>query len=103
MRRGALLTSLIVNLGMLFTFKYWNFFGDSVNGLLGSLELRARFPDLEVLLPVGISFYTFQTMAYSLDVYLRRAEPSRSRCWISAVRDLLPAAGRRADRATGRT
>ena len=76
-RKRWLLLSLLTNLGLLGFFKYWNFFLDSAAGLLGWLGLEPNLPVLEVILPVGISFFTFQTMSYSLDIYFRRLEPTR--------------------------
>lgn len=64
-----LLTSVFMNLGLLFFFKYWDFFGETVNGLSRMLGLSYRVPKLGLILPVGISFYTFQTMSYTIDVY----------------------------------
>jgi alginate O-acetyltransferase complex protein AlgI len=75
-RRRLLLISIVVNLGMLGVFKYFNFFADSATTLLESVGLGADWPTLNVVLPVGISFYTFQTMSYTIDVYRRRIEPS---------------------------
>ena len=70
MRRKALLiTSIAANLGILFTFKYANFFGESFNFIADQYNLTWHFPALNVLLPVGISFYTFQSLSYSVDVY----------------------------------
>jgi len=66
-RRGLLLTSLIVNLGVLGFFKYFNFFIDSARPILESMGLSGQ--TLEIILPVGISFYTFQTLSYTIDVY----------------------------------
>lgn len=68
-RRALLWCSLCMNLGMLFFFKYWDFFGNAAAGLLGLLGLRWQPPALNLILPVGISFYTFQTMSYSIDIY----------------------------------
>jgi len=68
-RRKYLLFSLFANLGLLFTFKYFNFFSRSLNQLFDSLHLSLQIPFLHVLLPVGISFYTFQTLSYTIDVY----------------------------------
>lgn len=76
-RRWLLLTSLSVNLGLLGTFKYFNFFAESFADaflLLGRTIDPAR---LDVILPVGISFYTFQTLSYTIDVYNRRLEPTK--------------------------
>jgi len=64
-----LVLSLITNLGILMTFKYANFFIDNINDLLGHLGSTGSIGALKFILPMGISFYTFQTMAYSIDVY----------------------------------
>jgi D-alanyl-lipoteichoic acid acyltransferase DltB (MBOAT superfamily) len=77
-RRGLLVTSLVVNLGVLGFFKYFNFFVDSATELLGTVGLAPATPVVEVLLPVGISFYTFQSLSYTIDVYRRRLEPTES-------------------------
>ena len=66
--KAWLLVSIIGNLGMLFFFKYSNFFIDNVNLVFGT-----QIPLLKILLPIGISFYTFQTMSYSIDVYRKEA------------------------------
>ena len=70
--------SLALNLGLLGVFKYYGFFVESARGLLDALgiALHARVP--EIVLPVGISFYTFQTLSYTIDVYRRRIEPLHS-------------------------
>lgn len=68
-RKAFLLVSICMNLGLLFFFKYWDFFGESMNLLAQRLSLPYRVPALHLILPVGISFYTFQTMSYSIDVY----------------------------------
>ena len=67
--KALLLTSVCMNLGLLFFFKYWDFFGEAVNSLCAALSVPYRVPALDLLLPVGISFYTFQTMSYTIDVY----------------------------------
>jgi alginate O-acetyltransferase complex protein AlgI len=74
-RKLLLTTSMAVNLGILGLFKYANFFIDSFAELVGGLGLNPNEPFLTVVLPVGISFYTFQTMSYTIDVYRRRLEP----------------------------
>lgn len=76
-RKHLVLISIVVNLGILGIFKYFGFFVDSAAALLGAVGLEANLPTLRVILPVGISFYTFQTMAYSIDVYRRNFEPVR--------------------------
>ncbi len=77
-RRLWLLVSVATNLGLLGAFKYFGFFAAEAAGLLRALGLGADLPTLRVILPVGISFYTFQTMSYTIDVYRGRAEPARS-------------------------
>ncbi len=78
-RRRLLLTlSILVNLGVLGFFKYGNFLLENWVGLMALAGIDWQTPGWDIVLPVGISFYTFQTMAYSLDVYLRRAEPAKS-------------------------
>ncbi len=77
-RRRWVALSLIANLGMLATFKYLNFFVDSGIDFLALLGFDTSRPALEIVLPVGISFYTFQTMSYSLDIYFGRLKPARS-------------------------
>ena len=64
-----LLVSIFVNLGLLFTFKYFDFFAGTVNSLCAAAGLPYQVPELGLILPVGISFYTFQTMSYTIDVY----------------------------------
>jgi alginate O-acetyltransferase complex protein AlgI len=76
-RRPWLLLSLFANLGLLFTFKYWGFFFESWNALALRYGLFQVWPSLQVLLPVGISFYTFQTLAYTLDVYRGKLRAER--------------------------
>jgi alginate O-acetyltransferase complex protein AlgI len=68
-RKRLLIISIISNLSLLGFFKYYNFFVDSARGFLGALGWSAPFPTLEIILPAGISFYTFQTMSYTIDVY----------------------------------
>lgn len=64
-----LILSLSINLGLLFFFKYFNFATENLNLLFQKLGLSADIPVMELLLPVGISFYTFQTLSYSIEVY----------------------------------
>lgn len=68
-RRLLLTTSMVVNLGILGFFKYYGFFVDSFRELLASMNVSLNLKTLEIVLPVGISFYTFQTMSYTIDVY----------------------------------
>ena len=71
--------SLIINLGMLGFFKYYNFFIDSWINLVQGLGYQVNSTTtLSIILPVGISFYTFQTLSYTLDVYYKRLNPTNS-------------------------
>lgn len=73
--RLALAASIVTNLGILGFFKYWGFFAENAQALLAAIGFHASLPVLEVLLPVGISFYTFQTLSYTIDVYRGDLEP----------------------------
>jgi alginate O-acetyltransferase complex protein AlgI len=68
-RKKFLILSLVSNLGILFFFKYFNFFNDSVQQTFDAFNIFYDAPVFDVLLPVGISFYTFQTLSYTIDVY----------------------------------
>ena len=72
-----MVTSVVVNLGMLGYFKYGEFLLANFVTLAGSLGVTYRPPEWNIILPVGISFYTFATLSYTLDVYLRRAKPAK--------------------------
>ena len=76
-RRMLLGVSLAVNLGILFGFKYFNFFSDSSRAVFEQIGIGFSAPSFDLLLPVGISFYTFQTLSYTIDVYKRRRDPER--------------------------
>lgn len=69
--------NLVINLGILFVFKYFNFINESVFHVLEWLGIRWSVPNLQLLLPVGISFYTFQAIGYSIDVYRGLIKPER--------------------------
>ena len=68
-KRRILILVLLINFGILLVLKYGNFFAVNMNGLLSGLGARQRLPELRFLLPLGLSFYTFQTMGYLIDVY----------------------------------
>jgi alginate O-acetyltransferase complex protein AlgI len=76
-RRAWMLLSVVANLGMLGFFKYGQFLLENFSALLRTLGVDYQPPHYGIVLPVGISFYTFATMSYTLDVYLRRALPAR--------------------------
>ena len=67
--------SLTMNLGLLFFFKYFNFFGATLTALCRAVSIPFSAPMLDIILPVGISFYTFQTLSYTIDVYRGRMQP----------------------------
>lgn len=77
-RSRYLATSVIVNLGMLLVFKYFNFFVDSFGAFMRAFHIEAPLPVLEVVLPVGISFFTLQAMSYSFEVYRGNIQPCRN-------------------------
>ena len=77
-RKQLLITSIAANLGMLFFFKYFNFFIDSFKTLLAPFAATDQWSTLNIILPVGISFYTFQTLSYTIDIYNRKTEPAQS-------------------------
>lgn len=77
-RKAWLVASLLANLGVLSIFKYYNFFVGAGAEFLAWLGLPSSDWTLKIFLPYGISFYTFQSMSYSIDVYRRRLEPVRS-------------------------
>ena len=76
-RRALLALSLLVNLGILGFFKYANFFIGGMADLLQALGFHPHMPTLRIILPVGISFYTFQTLSYTIDIYRGQVKPTR--------------------------
>jgi len=76
-RRRLLIISMTVNLGFLWIFKYLGFFVDSAARLLEAVGLEPNLPMLSIVLPIGISFYTFQTMSYTIDIYRGRMTPTK--------------------------
>lgn len=77
-RNAWLAASVVGNLGLLGAFKYWGFFAANVQLAAERLGFHVYLPTLELVLPVGISFYTFQTMSYTIDVWRGRLEARRS-------------------------
>lgn len=68
-KKLILMLSLFINFGILFTFKYYNFITESIFAILQYANVRCEMPKFNLLLPVGISFYTFQAVGYTIDVY----------------------------------
>ncbi|MDH8700875.1 alginate O-acetyltransferase complex protein AlgI [Dysgonomonadaceae bacterium PH5-43] len=77
-RKRVLIACLIANLSILFLFKYEGFFTQSINSALELLHVKMHIPGLHLLLPVGISFYTFQAIGYVVDVYRGNIKPERN-------------------------
>lgn len=77
-RKAFVGLSMALNLGMLGYFKYYNFFADSLQVALARMGLNVPLAQLEVVLPIGISFYTFQSMSYVIDVYRKDIKPTRN-------------------------
>lgn len=76
-RQGISAVNIILNLLILCYFKYYNFFGENFSALLRSLGMQADWVTLDILLPVGISFYTFQALSYTIDVYQHKIRATR--------------------------
>lgn len=77
-RKAWLLISVCTNLGFLGFFKYYNFFLDSFVAMLDGFGVNAHYSSLQIILPVGISFYTFHGLSYVFDIYNRRITPTRN-------------------------
>jgi len=76
-KKPYLILSLLVNLGMLAGFKYLDFFTESTNMLFRELNIDQQWPLFNILLPVGISFYIFQSLSYTIDVYRGSVQPEK--------------------------
>ncbi len=89
-RRAYLILALTINLGLLALFKYAGFFADSADGFLALLGFGKPLPIVRLVLPLGISFYTFNSMSYTIDVYRGRIPPERSLLRYCAFVALFP-------------
>jgi alginate O-acetyltransferase complex protein AlgI len=89
-RKILLVTSILVNLGFLGVFKYYNFFVDNFIAAFSIFGAQLNSSSLTIILPVGISFYTFQTLSYSIDVYRRKLEPTRDFVAFAAFVSFFP-------------
>ncbi|MEO6033925.1 MAG: MBOAT family O-acyltransferase [Verrucomicrobiota bacterium] len=77
-KKWLLAGSIMVNMGILCAFKYFNFFAESLQLLLAKFGHQASFPTLHIILPLGISFYTFLSMSYTIDVYRGEMKATRN-------------------------
>jgi D-alanyl-lipoteichoic acid acyltransferase DltB (MBOAT superfamily) len=82
--------SMALNLGLLGYFKYYNFFAEGLQATLGRLGIPVTLAQLQVVLPIGISFYTFQSMSYVIDVYRRDIKPTRNLVRFAAFVSFFP-------------
>lgn len=89
-KKAILALSLVTNLGLLGTFKYYHFFVDNFVALLASFGISAHLGSLQVILPVGISFYTFQSLSYTIDVYRGRLQATRDPIAFAAFVSFFP-------------
>ena len=89
-RKILLWTSILINLGFLGFFKYYNFFLDNFITAFSFFGMQINANSLNIILPVGISFYTFQTLSYSIDVYKRKLEPTTDFIAFSAFVSFFP-------------
>lgn len=78
LRRFSLFLSLSISLGVLFVYKYFGFINESLRSIFTYLDFSYPLGHFDILLPMGISFYTFQTLSYTIDVYRREIEPERN-------------------------
>jgi alginate O-acetyltransferase complex protein AlgI len=89
-RKVLLWTSIIVNLGFLGFFKYYNFFLENFVDAFSLFGMQINANSLNIILPVGISFYTFQTLSYTIDVYKKKLEPTKDFIAFSAFVCFFP-------------
>ena len=89
-RKILLWISIVVNLGFLGFFKYYNFFLDNFINTFSFFGTEINANSLNIILPVGISFYTFQTLSYTIDVYKRKLEPTKDFVAFSAFVSFFP-------------
>ena len=89
-RKVLLWTSIIVNLGFLGFFKYYNFFLENFVDVFSLFGMQINANSLNIILPIGISFYTFQTLSYTIDVYKKKLEPTKDFMAFSAFVCFFP-------------
>ena len=76
-KHNICILNIIINVAILALFKYFNFFIDNFELLFNTLGYHLDWPTLKIILPVGISFYTFQALSYTIDVYRDKIEPTK--------------------------
>tara|TARA_B110000483_G_scaffold130079_1_gene155781 strand:- start:48 stop:587 length:540 start_codon:yes stop_codon:yes gene_type:complete len=89
-RKILLWTSILINLGFLGFFKYYNFFLENFVSAFSLLGMEIKANSLKIILPVGISFYTFQTLSYTIDVYKRKLESTKDILSFAAFVSFFP-------------
>ena len=89
-KRLFLIISITANLGLLFFFKYYNFFMESFAGAFSLFGTKVDFVTINIILPLGISFYIFQSLSYVFDVYLEKIEPTKSIVVYAAFLSFFP-------------
>lgn len=77
-RKLYLLISILANIGILFYFKYFNFVFDNISYILNAFQIHSDFPKFSLLLPLGLSFHTFQSMSYTIEVYRKKQKPEKN-------------------------
>src|SRR6185312_13283529 len=76
-KKRLLLLSICANVGVLVAFKYYNFIAENLDIVLQSIKLKGQIPILNILLPIGLSFHTFQAMSYTIEVYRGNQKPEK--------------------------
>lgn len=89
-RKQILILVLVLNFGILVFLKYFNFFAANLNALFEALSFSGRTPTLNLILPLGISFYTFQTMSYIIDVYWGKVEAEKNLAKVALFVSFFP-------------
>lgn len=91
LRKLFLLISIFINLGLLFFFKYFNFFTQNIQQIFALLNFNTNFNSLNLILPVGISFYTFKSLSYIIDVYKKEIKPEKDPLLFALFVSFFPA------------
>lgn len=89
-KRRIVTIALLANFGILFFLKYYNFLSGSLNNVLGRFSIEFSAPTLKLILPLGISFYTFQSMGYVIDVYREKCPAEKNICKLALFVSFFP-------------